>query len=270
MSDESIFTQHNALLKRLEPELRKEGDEVTLGKGRGITIGHYEITDTALAACLATLDIPFREPAPFTEDVGLDGKGNEMRKRRIIWWMGGVSRQAGPDAHLTEQIAGAWKERQRFEHEHPLHPLVAMRAALDARAYWYSVIHHHHGASALLPIEYRWREGMPAAYDTNNIISAAILKAHHFQPVAFNGRQFSLHREKDGVRAEQLLAEAAGPGENAPQWMLRVLMNYSHLIEIVKKKSSLILNQDFGGGQTLLLSVDATKKVVDQFHDLVS
>lgn len=265
MSDETVFTQHNALLKRLEPELRKEGDEVSLGSGRGIILAHYQITDTELAACLAVLGVPFRDPAPFTKNVVLDAGGNETRRKQTIWWMGAVSHPQGPEAHKTEEIAGAWQARQRFEGEHPLHPLVAMRSGFDARSYWLTVIHQWRSGNAILPIEYRGE-----AYWTSHLHAVAVLKAVGFQALAFNGRSFAVAPEKGGVHARAVLEEAARPGSESPvAWIACALLQYSHLVEVAKK-DSLIISQDFGGGQTLHLSEDAKTKVVDQFHGLIS
>ncbi|MEA3211325.1 MAG: hypothetical protein QOE70_4382 [Chthoniobacter sp.] len=262
MSDpENIYTATNRLLGTVAPQLTREGQEFNL---RGITLPHYPVKDTALAACLATLGIPFRDPAPFTDDVGLSESGSEIG-RTTVWWLGDVSQGGGEDAHKTEEILGAWIERAKMELEHPFHPLVTMRAALDARQYWVTVLQSHREGRALLPIEATGQ----ACYATDSIHGAAVLKACGFAPIAFSGRSFFLQRVKDGVAAPQVLLTAAlNEGATPPQWMSRVLFNYSHLLKIAKGQS-LIIRQSFDGDQTLLLTADSTTKTRDKFHALL-
>lgn len=258
MPEENVFTAHNRLLDAVAPQLRTPGQEFDL---RGVTVPHYPVKDTAFAACLATLGVPFREPAPYTDDVAIDEKGNETG-RTTVWWLGDVSTSGGATAHKTEEMIGAWWERERFEREHPLHPLNAMRAALDARAWWIAAIHSFFDGRALLPIEAK------DAFATDKLHAASILKACGFKPLAFNRPSFFLQRTASGLPAQQMLLQAAlQEGATPPQWMSRVLFNYSHLVKIAKQQS-VILRQTIGD-QTLLLTADATAKTREKFHKLL-
>ncbi|HEX8312161.1 MAG TPA: hypothetical protein VF614_12635 [Chthoniobacteraceae bacterium] len=261
MSAENIFTATNQLLGTVGPQLRKEGQEFNL---HGITLPHYPVKDTALAACLATLGIPLRDPAPFTDDVELDGDGNEGA-RTTVWWLGNVS-SGGDEAHKTEELLGACIERVRFEAEHPLHPLVAMRAAIDARQFWVEVLQAHRRGRAILPIEVTGQ----ACYATDSIHGAAVLKACGFTPLAFNGSHFFLQRVKDGVSALQVLNTAAlKSGTTPPQSMSYVLKNYSHMLGIAKSQSQSVIVRETVDDQTLLLTADATAKTREKFRRLL-
>ena len=259
----NTYQQANSLYDQLGSHVPADGAL----KLPPIQLAHYQVFDTALAACLGTLDIPFREPAPFTDDVELDAAGNEM-SRRVCFWMGDVS-PGGDQAHKTEEIFGAWNERERFEKEHPLHPLVAMRAAIDARNFWVQVIHAFQSGRAILPVE------VVAAiadrvYKTTSIHGASVLKACGFEPLAFDGRAFILPASTaaDLMHAEEMLLLAAQErGATPPQWMARVLKNYSHLLNIAKQRAPILRQRD--GDSTLLLSADATAKTRDKFHALL-
>lgn len=261
---ENIYTSSNRLLDTVGPQLQKEGEEFNL---RGITLPHYPVKDTAQAACLATMGIPLRDPAPYTDDVELDEHGNEGR-RTTVWWLGNVSTSGGEQAHKTEEIIGAWLERERFEKEHPLHPLNAMRAAIDARQFWVDVIHAHRGGHAILPTEVIERG--KAFIATDSIHGAAVLKACGFEPLAFNGSHFFLERVKDGLEAQQVLLTAAlHSGATPPQCMSRVLYNYSHMLGIAKSQAGSVIIRETVDDQTLLLTADSTRKTREKFHALL-
>ena len=220
-----------------------------------IQLSHWPIRDTALAACLGTLEIPFREPGPFTDEV--DELSGERRK---TWWMGEVSRTGGEKAHKTEELMGAWGQRARFEAEHPLHPLNAMRAAIDAREFWVNVIH----TRGLLPAETR----DAAVFSTTSIRDASILKASGFAPKAFNGTAFILSRSAKGVPVQKVLEIAArAEGASPAQWMRKALENFAYLLRIAKDQSPIIKITE--GDQTLLLTADATPRTRDKFTRLL-
>jgi len=261
-TEENIFTSTNRLLAQtVEPQLTREGQEFNL---HGITMPHYAVKDTALAACLATIGIPLRDPAPYTDDVSLDAHGNEGQ-RTTVWWLGNVSTSGGEEAHKTEELLGAWIERTRFEAEFPMHPLNAMREAIDARNFWVQVLQAYRSGRAILPVEVIGE----ACYATDSIHGAAVLKACGFKPLAFNGTHFFLQRVKDGVAAPQILhAAALNSGATPPQWMARVLRNYSHMLEVAKGRS-VIIRESFDD-QTLLLTADSTRKTQDKFRRLIS
>lgn len=267
----SIFAQQNAALGAIDGKLQ-EGQEFNL---RGMTLPHFPVKDTALAACLATLGIPLREPAPYTDDVALDALGNEVG-RTTVWWLGDVSMEDcdwNGQPHKTEELLGAWIKRDRFRTDFPLHPLNCMREALDARSYWCRVIAAWRRGSAELPIEVNLvgnptTSGRVACFATESLHGACVLKACGYLPLAFNGRSFFLPRVKDGVEAQQLLLQAALlEGASPAQWMARVLKNYSHMVDITKRQS-VIVRERFDD-QTLLLSADATPKTRRKFHGLL-
>lgn len=262
---DTIYDSANRLMGSMEKQLR-EGQEIKIG--RGITLAHFPVKDTALAACLATLEIPFRTPAPYTDDVALDESGNECG-RTTLWWLGDASPQHGEEkVHRTEELLGAWIERERFLREHPLHPLNAMRAAIDARTFWLSVIDGWRIRRPILPTDPNHAAGDGAVFATDSINAASVLKACGFAPVAFTGRAFHLQASKDGVHAGQVLAEAAKPeGQTPPQWMDRFLRNFTHMLKIAKSQA-VIIRQPVED-QTLLLTADATPKTREKFHRLL-
>jgi hypothetical protein len=267
---ESVYSGTNRLFARLGPQLQAEGQEFKLGRS-GVTMPHYPVTDTALAACLATLDIPLRDPAPYTDDVEVDEKGDEVM-RWTVWWLADSSRSGGwpgPEGnvlpHKTEELGGAWLERERFEREYPLHPLVAMRESIDARAYWVTVIQTWLQKRAILPTE----GNREKCYLTESIHSASLLKACGFKAVAFNKRTFFLERVHGGVEAQVILdgarlAEGAAPA----QWMQKVLTNFSQMLDIAKR-NTLIVRERTDPQTTVLLTIDAEKKTRDKFFRLV-
>lgn len=262
MSQPTVFTQTNELLRQVDSKL-KPGDEFNL---RGISLPHFPIADTGLAACLGTLDIPFREPAPYTSDIALDEKGNPGRAT-TLFWLGDKTTNGTEDQDKTEWLMGAWIERAQFERDHPTHPIVAMRAALDARSWWLNAKDAWQRGRAILPIE---APGNP--YIASRIHEAAILKAHGYAPVAFNGRAFFLDRvsvANPHVVPEALLIDAAqSTGREPCQWMSRVLANYSHLVKIAKAQS-VILRHTIGD-QTVLLTADSEPATRDKFFGLLS
>ena len=222
-----------------------------------IQLSHWPIMDTALAACLATLGIPFREPAPFTDDV--DAASGH---RRTCFWLADHAPAENPeDQHRTEELVGAWAYRARFEIEHRLHPINAMRAALDAREWWVRVIHRQEP----LPGETRERD----PFLTNNLRHAAILKACGFRPLGFTGRAFLIEGRHDLLPAQALIEAASlAEGASAEQWMFKVLLNFEHLISIAKANPPAIRLRE--GDETLILRADATRKTRDKFHALLS
>lgn len=252
----TAYTEVEKALTKLGSKLQ-EGGEMRLP---AVQLAHYPVDDTGLAACLGTLGIPFRQPGAYTDQVILDGKGNE-NGRRVTWWLGDRSPGDKKTAHLTEELQAAWCLWERFRADHPLHPLVAMRDALEARAWWLKVKNR----TVLLPREAPLKEG---AYFTDSIHAAAILKASGYVPIAFTGRSFVLNSLKNGVHAVTVLETAAmEAGKTDVQWMSRVLVNYSHLVKVAKSQSTLIVEPV--GDQTLILTADSTPKTRDRFHKLL-
>jgi hypothetical protein len=210
------------------------------------------IFDTALASILATLGIPFRDPAPFTDEY--DGN----RKVRT-WWVSDASpvEQGKPGFHVTEDILGGYYNRERMEKEHPLHPMIPMRDAIDARSYWLEVKF----GDKPLP-----RDGV--GFATDSLRAASILKAHNFPPIAFTGRAFVVAPSINGVRAEHVLEIAQRvEGQTAPQWMHKVLVNLDILLAHMKKSEPIIRVDE--GGRTMLLAKNATRKTRDKFENLL-
>ena len=220
-----------------------------------VPLSHFPIADTALAAALFSLGIAKREPGPFTRDVILDARGNETQGQRILWWVGSASADG---VHKTQEIAGWWENRFRFEAEHPLHPLVAMRAAYDARSAWLRIMH------GVTPMALEPAADAPC-YVTDSLHGASVLVASGYRPYAFSGRAFYVARAHGGVHAEQLLQTAAQPsGATAAQAMSFFLRNYGHLLKIAKEQGT-ILQHQFGQGVTMLLTEDSTAKTRDKF-----
>ncbi len=252
----TAYTEVAKAFTKLGSKLQ-EGGEMRLP---AIQLAHYPVDDTRLAACLGTLGIPFRHPGPYTDQVILNEKGNETG-RRVTWWLGDRSPGEKKTAHLTEELQAAWCLWDRFKADHPLHPLVAMRDALDARAWWLKV----KARTVLLPREAPAEGG---AYFTDSIHAASILKASGYVPLAFTGHAFVLSCLKNGVHAVTVLETAAmEAGRTDVQWMSRVLVNYSHLVKIAKAQSTLIVERV--EDQTLILTADSTQKTRDKFHGLL-
>jgi hypothetical protein len=264
-AEPSIFAQANEGLGQLTRRLR-DGDEIKLGRA-GITLPHYPTSDTALAACLVTLAIPLREPAPFVDSVKLTESGNDAGRTKL-WWFGDVSadghtyhdEKGQEKPHRTEEMMAAWADRATFEAQYPMHPLVPMRAALDARAWWVDVIH----GGQPLP-----RETRKTSYRTDSIHAASILKASGFAPYCFSGHAFHLQATHGQVHAEQILVEAAKlAGASPPRWMASALFNYSQMVKHAKNQS-LIVQQQTGPGQSVLLTEDATTQTKRKFFKLI-
>lgn len=247
MNPETIYQQAAAAYIRLGAN----GD----GPLPKLTLAHYPIDDTALAACILCLGIPPREPGPYTDCVYLTESGNE-KVRKIQWWVGSHS----PDGtQVTEWLIGAWIKRHQFEMEYPLHPMLSMRAGVEARDWWNSLIKPFKSGRPLFPTE------VPKlSFTTDSIREAAILKACGFRPRAFTGHGFALDPERGGVHAQQVIDEAEKPGAAPPQCMSAAIRQYSHMLSIAKSQSVIIAQPV--DGQTLLLTADATKKTRELFH----
>lgn len=224
---------------------------------KGVTLAHYPIADLGLAAALGTLGIPFRDPAPFSDDVELDAAGNEC-SRMVCFWLDEIVRDPEATPHKTVALIKAWGDRAQFEKDNPLHSLNAMRAALDSRQWWLDVIKRR----AALPDESR----AAPRYETDSIHAASVLRACGFRPLAFTGRAFVLAATQQHVHAEAVLLEAAKVGQTPAQFMSRVLINRAHLQKLVNSQRPTLRFKD--GDTTLLLSADATPRTQDRFHRL--
>lgn len=218
------------------------------------------VFDTALAAILSTLGIPFREPAPYTDE-------DDGNRRVKCWWMSDASPipQGEPGHHITEDLLGGYYNRERMEQDHPLHPMNPMRAAIDARDFWLGARARYFGrgkdGDAFLA-----RKGI--GFHTDSLRAASILKASGFSPRAFTGRAFILASDLNGMRPEQFLELAQrAEGQTAPQWMFKVLINLDSLLAHIKKGSPIVRVDE--GGRTMLLTKDATKKTRDKFENLL-
>lgn len=251
---ENTYQQAEQIYTALASQQKEGGADINLPP---IQLSHFPIYDTGLAACLGTLGVPFREPAPFTDDIE-----ESTGRRRTCFWMGDHAPAEDPaDQHKTEEICTAWEHRARFEADYPMHPLVSMRAVLDARAWWVAAIHN---AAFVSP-----RTNQPDAFLTPSLREASLLKALGFRVLAFTGRAFILEGFHKGVPAKAMLEGAAKREGGSPaQWMHRVAENFDHLLAHAKKSAPIIRIQD--GNQTLMLTADATTKTRDKFHALLS
>lgn len=238
-SAEEVYRKHGA----------HEGAEGALPP---IQVPHFPIFDTALAACLATLSVPFRNHDPFTDDINAN-----TDQRRRCFWMGNVSEDG--TSHQTEFIMGAWARREAFEKDHPLHPLVAMRAALDARRWWLAKMRERR---VDVP------RGTNGVFGTDHLAKAALLKASGFQALEFNGHSFILAALCQGVPAAQVLAiSQCSEGASPPQWMWKALCNFSHLLTIAKSRAPIIRHTV--DTQTVILRADASAELKDKFYNLL-
>jgi len=210
-------------------------------------LANIPVNETELAACLVTLGVPLRHPAPFTDCDQDDG-------RRIkTWWLG----QGSDSGHKTEDIVAAWWFRDRMREEHPLHPLNPMREALDARNWWLSVKHRE----IPLPAE-------AVGFFTDSLRAASILRAGGYVPMAFTGRAFVLEMAHQGMPAQEMLSIADKPeGAAGPQWMREVLKNLDKLFAHMRGGSRIIRVTD--GARSMLLTADATPKTVAKFENLL-
>lgn len=256
MTPESPFAASDRLFLEVQKHIQP-GTDYQLGP-KGVTVAHFSITDTPLAACCVTMGIPLRDKAPFTDDAGVDVRGNEIGQRKA-WWIG----DSDPtNAWKTEEIAEAWYSRQEFEPANLDHPLTHMRAGIDARTYWIDVLHAYKAHRAVLPIAPPRPE---SAYVTESLHGASVLKACGFQPVAFNRGGFFLERIHRRVDAQTKLIEAAqAEGRTPPMWMARVLTNLSAMLKHVRA-SSIIIRQELEANTVLLLSSEASGKTRDKF-----
>jgi hypothetical protein len=232
--------------------LLKAGEEASLPQ---VPLAHYPITDTALTACLGTLGVIFREPGPFTDDVD-----ERTGFRRKCFWVSDRVPGKKEKEYKTEWLCGAWDTRALFEKEHPLHPFVSMRAAIDARAYWCEIAN----SRGRLPESVR----TPRQFQTSSIREASVLKALGFKPLAFSGRAFVLEDSHNNTPAKAVLEMAQRiTGASPAQWMWKALINFDLLLRIAKDQVPIIQMRE--GDSTLLLSAEATTKTRDKFHALL-
>ena len=216
--------------------------------------GSHHISDTALAATLATLGVPLDTAQPYTRIVD-----TLTSQERIEWlFADGTANPEGINNHKTEFIVGAWVERARLEREHPSHPLVPMRAALDARRYILDVLL---GKQPLVPVEYERDR-----HHTGQLWEAALLRAHGFPLLLTTGTTFTFPAVWKNQTARQIVEESQRVhGRKASQWMSRFLVNYSQFLALAKAAVPRLIERD--GNNTLNLSADAPAKVRDQFQD---
>lgn len=212
-------------------------------------VPNYRIHDTALGAALATLGIARDPTNPYDRLIDTD-----TGREQIIFLFRGVS---DTDAtRKTEDLIAAWENRSRFEASHPSHPLVAIRAAHDARNWLIKVIH----GAELQNAQFRGER-----FGTPHLFEAAVLRAHGFPLLFLTGREFSFPAVVRGVAARGLIAESQREhGQAASQWQAKFLVNLSTMLTEAKCVPRLVTRD---GDRALLLRADAPKKIVDQFHD---
>jgi hypothetical protein len=237
----SIFAQAQSLYAQLSAANHQ-------GKLPPIQLAHWPILDTPLAACLLTLGIPYREPAPFTDEV--DAASGARRK---CFWVGDTSICA---QYKTEHVVSFWEHRTRFEAEFPLHPLVAMRAALEARRWWIEVTK----GTRTLAAETRAQN----TFSTPSLREAAILKTSGFAPLAFTGRAFIVGKPGAAAAQEILDMSYRVEGASPAQWMCGALKNHDELLKIARGSPPIIRERD--GETSLLLRADATDATHDKFR----
>ena len=244
MQDQTPYHETERLYNAIAARLGPNGG----ADARSPLLANIPINDTEFAACLVTLGIPLRYPAPYT-DCNQDD-GNRIR----TWWLAHDS----PSGHKTEDLLEGYYQRERMEKEHPLHPLNPMRAAIDARNFWLRVIKHEER----LPIEAQ-------GYLTGSLREASILLAHNYKALAFTGRAFILESEREGAQAGMILDLSMRPeGATAPQWMSKVLLNLDELLRHIKRSGSTVIRIT-DGPRSMLLSTEATPKTVAKFENLL-
>ena len=215
----------------------------------------HPVSDTGLAAAIATLGIPLDPTQGLTRVVNTL-TGDERVRFMFHEDDGAADLKA---RRKTEHVVGMWLERAKFERDQPTHPLVYMRAALDARKYLLGIVN----GTTRLPevVEYKGDR-----YEARHIREASILRAHGFPLLLATGRTFAFPNVWKGVYARQLIAQSQRPeGKHSSQWMEKYLLNYSQFVSAAKDAVPVAVTQD--GDKTLLLSVEATSKTADKFHD---
>jgi hypothetical protein len=214
----------------------------------------WPVSDTPLAACLATLGIELDPTQPFSRSVDT-ASGKEC----TFFWMRDRS-TTDPQRRTDEHIA-AWGERAKFEAQHPAHPLSFMRAAIDARSELVGIIKG--GGIQGKPVAWAG-----ARHVTPSLREASILRAHGFPLLLFTGRAFAFPSACTHQDAREILDRAGRPeGATPAQWMHRVLVNLDKLLVFAKASDTRLLTRD--GDRTLSLSVDAPKKTQDRFYALL-
>ena len=211
----------------------------------------YPVSDTALAAALAVLGVPHDDNHAVTHHV--DTSDNS---ERLQWWFRDAS-TTDPERR-TELICECWSDRATFEAANPMHPLVSMRAAHDARTWCLAVIF---GSLPLLVTRTASRD----PYRTQSLRDAALLKACGQVPVRFEGRTFTF---ANAPACREILATAGkARGSSPQQWMRHFLCTYDNFLAAAKAADTRLLIKE--GDRTLNLSANASAKVRHDFLNIL-
>lgn len=208
---------------------------------------HYHVSDTGLAAAMATFGIPLVQSLAMTCIVDVES-GKEGFQFLFL--------PAGPiRKESSELLIAAWENPSK----HEVQPLEWMRTAFWARKYLVSVIHgikHPHPEAV---------KALATARDklaTPNLRDAIIFVANGQQLAGFANRCFIF---LDGAQCRAILDQALREhGSSAPQWQHKFLYNFEQMLEVVKSSSTLL--RFTNGPKTMLLSADADEKLEDKFH----
>ena len=208
---------------------------------------YYHVSDTPLAAALATFGIPLVQNLPMTEIA--DTETGRSDYQFLFLPQGSVRKET------TEQLIAAWQSPEKFHVEQ----LEWMRLAYRARKYLVNVIHGTHWPH---PKGIQQFEESRDKMLTPNLRDAVLYVANYQLLGGFYRPVFQF---ANGPECRAILDMALREhGSSAPQWQHKLLFNFEELLKIVKSSSTLL--RFTNGAKTMLLSADANAKLEDKFH----
>ena len=170
----------------------------------------FSTSNTNLAACLGALRIPVKSEQPIT--IVKDENGTKL----ISFWFEGEGAEEFCGAfHKAIELDKCWRNRDQFDREHPNHPLIPMRTALDKRDWLTKAWHGRIMPAASLD---------KAGFTTRDTFFAAILMASGYPLLRLDKPSYVFRkiRKTDIDRIQQEFDSYDHPDfENRPVSLMR-------------------------------------------------
>ena len=209
----------------------------------------YSTSNTNLAACIGSLKIPVKSTDPVTVV-----RDSQTKNTIVSFWFEdvGVEEFCG-QIHSPRTIERYWNNRESFEKENPGHPLVPMRAALDALDW---LIKAWHGR--IMPAASLDKPG----FLTQDLALAACLKASGYSLIRLDKPRYAFRKIPNSLLEDFRDFEQFGAIEKPIALMHRALEARRLLVETVKHAQARIRftdgQTDADGGRMALIPEKAT------------